>query len=104
MGNARLISKVYFSRLIMPISTAVAPLGGFAIAFVVLVRMTASYGVALTWGMFALPLFLFLALLTALSVCLWLLAFNVRYRNVRHAIPFLMDGRLACRLTVEEDL
>jgi lipopolysaccharide transport system permease protein len=91
VGNARLISKVYFPRLIVPISAAVAPLVDFAIAFVVLVGMMAWYGIALTWGMFALPVFLLLALLTALAVGLWLSAFNVRYRDVRHAIPFLIQ-------------
>jgi lipopolysaccharide transport system permease protein len=91
VGNARLISKVYFPRLIVPISAAIAPLVDFAIAFVVLVGMMAWYGIAPTWGMLALPLFLFFALLTALAVGLWLSAFNVRYRDVRHAIPFLIQ-------------
>jgi lipopolysaccharide transport system permease protein len=91
VGNARLISKVYFPRLIVPISAAVAPLVDFAIAFVVLVGMMAWYGIVPTWGMLALPLFLFFALLTALAVGVWLAAFNVRYRDVRHAIPFLIQ-------------
>lgn len=91
VGNARLISKVYFPRLIVPISAALAPLVDFAIAFVVLVAMMTWYGIAPTWGMLALPLFLLLALLTALAVGLWLSAFNVRYRDVRHTIPFLIQ-------------
>lgn len=91
VGNARLISKVYFPRLIVPISAALAPLVDFAIAFVVLVGMMTWYGIAPTWGMLALPLFLLLALLTALAVGLWLSAFNVRYRDVRHTIPFLIQ-------------
>jgi lipopolysaccharide transport system permease protein len=91
VGNARLISKVYFPRLIVPISAAVAPLVDFAIAFVVLLGMMTWYGIAPTWGMLALPLFLLLALLTALAVGLWLSAFNVKYRDVRHTIPFLIQ-------------
>jgi len=91
VGNARLISKVYFPRLIAPISAAVVPLVDFAIAFVLLFGMMTWYGIAPTWGMLALPLFLLLALLTALAVGLWLSAFNVRYWDVRHAIPFLIQ-------------
>jgi lipopolysaccharide transport system permease protein len=91
VGSAHLISKVYFPRLIVPISAAVGPLVDFAIAFVVLVGMMIWYGIAPTWGMLALPLLLFLALLTALAVGLWLSALNVRYRDVGHTIPFLIQ-------------
>jgi lipopolysaccharide transport system permease protein len=91
VGNAHLISKVYFPRLIIPMSAATAPLVDFAIAFVVLVGMMTWYGIAPTWSMLALPFFLLLALLTALAVGLWLSAFNVRYRDVGHIIPFLIQ-------------
>ncbi|HWO43083.1 MAG TPA: ABC transporter permease [Candidatus Eisenbacteria bacterium] len=91
VGNARLISKVYFPRLIVPISAATAPLMDFTIAFVLLVGMMAWYGIVPAWGILALPLFLALALLTALAVGLWLSALNVRYRDVRHTIPFLIQ-------------
>jgi lipopolysaccharide transport system permease protein len=91
VGNARLISKIYFPRLIVPISAAVAPLVDFAIGFVLLVGMMTWYGIAPTWGVFTLPLFLLLALLSALAVGLWLSAFNVRYRDVGHTIPFLIQ-------------
>jgi len=89
VGSSHLISKVYFPRLIIPISAAVAPLVDFAIAFVVLLGLMAWYGIVPTWGVLALPLFVFLTLLTALAVGLWLSALNVRYRDVRYAIPFL---------------
>jgi lipopolysaccharide transport system permease protein len=89
VGSSHLISKVYFPRLIIPISAAVAPLVDFAIAFVVLLGLMAWYGIVPTWGVLALPLFVLLTLFTALAVGLWLSALNVRYRDVRYAIPFL---------------
>jgi lipopolysaccharide transport system permease protein len=91
VGSSHLISKVYFPRLIVPISAAVAPLVDFAIAFVVMLGMMAWFGIVPTWGVLALPIFVSLALLTALAVSLWLSALNVRYRDVRHAIPFLVQ-------------
>ena len=89
VNDADLIKKVYFPRLIVPISAAVAPLVDFAIAFVLLLGMMAWFGIAPIWGMVALPFFLLLSLMTALAVSLFLSALNVRYRDVRHAIPFL---------------
>lgn len=89
VGNSHLISKVYFPRLIVPLSAALAPLADFAIAFVVLLSMMVWFGLAPTWSALALPVFLLLALITALAVGLWLSALNVRYRDVGHTIPFL---------------
>jgi lipopolysaccharide transport system permease protein len=91
VGNARLISKVYFPRLLVPISAAVSPLVDFAITFIVLVGMMIWYGVVPTWSMLALPVLVLLALLTAVAVGLWLSALNVRYRDIGHAIPFLIQ-------------
>ena len=91
VGSANLISKVYFPRLIIPLSAAVAPLVDFAIAFVILLAMMAWLGIAPTWGVLALPLFLLLALATALAVGLWLSALNVRYRDVGYTIPFVVQ-------------
>jgi lipopolysaccharide transport system permease protein len=91
VGDANLISKVYFPRMIVPISAAMAPVVDFAIAFVTLLGMMVWFGVAPTWGVLALPLFLLLALATALAVGMWLSALNVRYRDVGHTIPFLMQ-------------
>jgi lipopolysaccharide transport system permease protein len=90
-GSANLISKVYFPRLIIPLSAAVAPLVDFAIAFAILLVMMAWFGIAPTVGMLALPLFLLLALATALAVGLWLTALDVRYRDVGYTIPFLVQ-------------
>ena len=91
VGSANLITKVYFPRLIIPIAAAVASIVDFAIAFVILLGMMIWFGIAPTWGMLALPLFLLLTLVTALSVGLWLSALNVRYRDVGYIIPFLIQ-------------
>jgi homopolymeric O-antigen transport system permease protein len=91
VGNANLISKVYFPRLIVPLSAAVAPLVDFAVAFVVLLGMMAWFGIVPTWHALSLPLFLFIALVAALAVGLWLSALNVRYRDVGYTIPFLIQ-------------
>lgn len=91
VSNAGLITKVYFPRLVIPLSAALAPLLDFAIAFLVLIGMMGWFSVAPTWGLLLLPVFVFLALGTALSVGLWLSALNVKYRDVRYVIPFLVQ-------------
>ncbi len=87
--NQQLITKVYFPRLIIPVSSILAGLMDFAIAFMVLLGMMLYYRIAPTVAVLALPLFIGLAVLTALSVGLWLSALNVKYRDVRYTIPFL---------------
>jgi lipopolysaccharide transport system permease protein len=89
--SANLITKVYFPRLIIPIAATLGPLVDFAIAFVLLIGMMVGFGIAPTWGVLALPLFILLALLTALAVCLYISVLNVKYRDVGHAIPFLVQ-------------
>jgi lipopolysaccharide transport system permease protein len=84
-----LITKVYFPRVVLPLSAVLAGLVDFAIAFVVLVGMLAFYGIVPTVAMVTLPLFAALAVATALAVGLWLSALNVEYRDVRYTIPFL---------------
>lgn len=91
VGNAQLVAKIYFPRLILPLSGILSPIVDFAVAFVFLIGMMAWYGTSPTWGVLALPLFIFLAVLTALAVGLWLSALNVRYRDVGHTIPFLVQ-------------
>jgi lipopolysaccharide transport system permease protein len=91
VSSATLISKVYFPRLIIPISAVVAPLVDFAIAFVILLGMIVWTGITPTWHVLALPLLLLLTLVTALAVSLFLSALNVRYRDVGYAIPFLVQ-------------
>jgi lipopolysaccharide transport system permease protein len=90
VGSSSLISKVYFPRLIIPVAAAIAPIVDFLVAFVVLLGMMAWFGIAPTWGIVLLPAFIALAMLSALSVSLWLTALNVRYRDVGHLIPFIV--------------
>jgi lipopolysaccharide transport system permease protein len=91
VSSANLIKKVYFPRLIVPLSAAVGPLVDFAIAFVILGGMMAWFGIVPTWRVLALPLFILMALVTALAVGLFLSALNVKYRDVGHVIPFLVQ-------------
>ncbi len=87
--NQQLITKVYFPRLVIPMGAVLAGLIDFAVGFVVLLGMMVYYRTFPHWTMLMLPLFLILTLVVALAVGLWLSALNVRYRDVRHTIPFL---------------
>ena len=89
VSNERLVSKVYFPRLIIPMSAVLAGLVDFGIASVILLGMMAFYGIIPGMAVLLLPLFLLLAVCTALAVGLWLSALNVQYRDVRYTIPFL---------------
>lgn len=91
VGNAGLLTKVYFPRLVIPMSGVLAGLVDLGISFVVLLCLMAGYGIAPTWHIVFLPLFVLLAMLTALSVSLWLSALNVLYRDVGYIIPFLVQ-------------
>jgi len=89
--NANLVTKIYFPRLILPLSGVLSPMADFAIAFVILIGMMIWFGIAPTVGILMLPIFVLLAICTALAVGLWLAALNVRYRDVRYTIPFLIQ-------------
>jgi len=89
VANERLITKVYFPRLVIPLSAVLGGLVDFGVAFVILLGMMVYYGIAPTTAVVSLPFFLVLALATALAVGLWLSALNVQYRDVRYTIPFL---------------
>ena len=89
VSNANLISKVYFPRLLIPLASVVTPLVDFGLSFVILLGLMVWYGIVPTWGVLALPLFLLLALMTALAASLFLSALNVKYRDVGYVIPFL---------------
>ena len=91
VGNANLISKVYFPRLIIPLSSVVVPVVDLLLCFVILLGLMIWYGVAPTWGVLALPLFLLLALMTALAVGLLLSPLHVKYRDVGYVVPFLVQ-------------
>lgn len=92
VGNSNLLTKVYFPRLIIPISAVAAGLVDFAIAFVVLFGLMLFYHIQLTWAVLVLPFLILLALLTALAVGVWLSALNVQYRDVQHMIPFIVQA------------
>lgn len=87
--DANLISKVYFPRLVVPIAAVLAMMVDFALAFLVLLGMMLFYGIVPGVAALMLPLFVFLAFMTALGVGLWLSALNVKYRDVAYVIPFL---------------
>jgi len=89
--HQRMITKVFFPRLILPFSAVLSGLVDFAIGFVVLMIFTLSYGIRPTVSVLLLPLFLVLAVLTALGIGLWLSALNALYRDVRYLIPFLVQ-------------
>jgi len=90
VGNANLITKIYFPRLVIPFSSVVSGLVDFAIAFVVLMGLMIYYQMPFTLNLLWLPLLILLAMATALAVGLWLSALNVQYRDIQHMIPFMV--------------
>ena len=91
IGNANLISKVYFPRLIVPTATVVTAFVDFLISFVILLGLMIYYQFAPGWNMLLLPLFILLALLASLGPGLWITALNVKYRDFRYIIPFVVQ-------------
>ena len=89
VGSANLIKKIYFPRLIVPISSVLSGVIDFVLAFLVLLVMMVFYGIYPTVNVLWLPLLLLLALITSLGVGLWLSAMNVQFRDVRYTIPFI---------------
>jgi lipopolysaccharide transport system permease protein len=87
--SQNLITKVYFPRLVIPLAPVLAGLVDFVIAFGILLLLMAYYGIVPTLAILTLPLFILLALATAIGVGLWLSALNVEYRDIRYTIPFL---------------
>jgi lipopolysaccharide transport system permease protein len=89
--NQRLITKVYFPRLDLPLSSVLSGLVDFGISFLMFVAMMVYYGIRPTPALLWLPAFLLFAVLTALGVGLWLAALNAMYRDVRYVLPFLVQ-------------
>lgn len=89
--NQRMITKVFFPRLVLPLSSVLSGLVDFAIGFCVMIGVTLYYGIRPSFSDALLPLFLLLAVLTALGVGLWLSALNALYRDVKYVMPFLLQ-------------
>jgi len=91
INSTHLITKVYFPRVIIPSAAIAAGLVDFAIAFGIMLVLMAYYRVALTWNILMFPLIVMLITLLALGMGMWLSALNVKYRDVRFALPFLVQ-------------
>lgn len=99
VAEQRLITKVYFPRLVVPIAAVFSGLADFAVAFVLVLALAGGYALAgyplgISWAIVLIPLLVIFAVLTALAVGLWLAALNVRYRDVRYTVPFLTQAWL----------
>ncbi len=91
ISNANLIGKVYFPRMIVPAATLVTAFIDFLISFIILIGMMAYYQFAPGWRILLLPCFILLALLSSLGPGLWITALNVKYRDFRYIIPFVVQ-------------
>jgi lipopolysaccharide transport system permease protein len=91
VGNANLISKVYFPRMIIPASAVITSFVDFIISFVILMVLMIGYQFAPDWKIIFLPLFLPLAFFSAFGIGLWLTALNVKYRDFRYIVPFIVQ-------------
>ena len=91
VSNASMITKVYFPRMVLPLSTAIAKLLDFTIGFVLLVIVLMVYGFGFSWWIFLLPLLLTILLLTSLGLGMWLSAMAVQYRDVKYAMTFVVQ-------------
>ncbi|MEP7209467.1 MAG: ABC transporter permease [Alphaproteobacteria bacterium] len=91
VNDEELVRKVYFPRLVIPLGGAIGPLLDFAIGFVILLILMIAFGVMPTWRLIAVPPLLAMAGLAALAVSMWLGPINVRYRDVKHTLPFLLQ-------------
>lgn len=96
VGAGGLISKVYFPRLLVPLATVIGGLVDFLVACALLAGLMVWYDQPLAWRMLALPAFVLLAMLTALSIGLWLSMLNVQFRDVQFTVPFLTQIWLFC--------
>lgn len=91
IGNANLLTKVYFPRIIIPISSIIVSLIDFLISLVIMTGILIWYGYLPDWRIAALPLFLLLASIPLAGAGLWLSALNVKYRDFRYVVPFILQ-------------
>lgn len=94
ISNPEMIKKIYFPRLTMPIASILAGFVDFVLAFIILLGMMLFYGYFPTINTLWLPFFILLAIMTAVGVGLWLGAMNVKYRDVRYMVPFIIQAWL----------
>jgi lipopolysaccharide transport system permease protein len=92
VSDAKIVEKVYFPRLVIPLAGVIAPLLDFFIAFLVLLAVMTWYGAMPSWRILAVPPLLVIAALLALAIGLWLGPINVRFRDVRHTLPFMLQS------------
>lgn len=91
VGNSNLITKIYFPRLLIPLSATVSPIVDFTASLLLMLPMMAWYGITPGPGIASLPFLVLLTLLASLATGLWLSALNVRYRDVGYVIPFMIQ-------------
>ena len=91
VNNANLISKVYFPRVMIPAAAVGAGIVDLAVASVILVFMAIYYELPVTWNLLMLPVLVLITVLLSLGVGLWLAALTVKYRDVRHVLPFALQ-------------
>lgn len=91
VGNANLISKVYFPRLIVPIAAVMVAFVDFLISFAILIALMIWYQFAPGWQVLLLPVFVAVAFMTSLGIGVWITALNVKYRDFRYVIPFIVQ-------------
>jgi lipopolysaccharide transport system permease protein len=91
IGNTQLITKVYFPRVIIPISSVVTSFIDFLISFAILIIIMIYYQFIPNWNILFLPFFLLIAILTAAGIGLYITALNVKYRDFRYLVPFLVQ-------------
>lgn len=91
IANANMISKVYFPRLIIPTSAVIVSFVDFLISFAILAGLMVWYGYMPDWHMLTLPLFVLMAIAAAIGAGLWTAALNVKYRDFRYIIPFVVQ-------------
>ena len=91
VGNANLVSKVYFPRVIIPTASAVVALVDFGVSLLILAGLMFWYGFVPSWQIIFLPFFVLLAVAASLGPALWITALNVKYRDFRYVIPFIIQ-------------
>lgn len=91
IGSSNLITKIYFPRMMIPSAAVGAGLVDFAIAFLILIGLMIYYGVAVGWKVLMLPVLVLLTTLLAMAVGMWMSALNVKYRDIRYALPFIIQ-------------